>query len=79
MKPFSICIIAKNEESNIERCLKSVQNFDCEIIVVDTGSTDRTKEIAGHIFRCIVHQPTDGVVNIAEGHVGFRNHTLRLD
>lgn len=46
MKPFSICIIAKNEEKNIERCLKSVQGFDCEIIVVDTGSTDRTKEIA---------------------------------
>ncbi len=46
MKPFSICIIAKNEEQNIERCLKSVSNFDCEIIVVDTGSTDNTKEIA---------------------------------
>ena len=46
MKPFSICIIAKNEEENIERCLKSIQHFNCEIIVVDTGSTDRTKEIA---------------------------------
>ena len=46
MKPFTICIIAKNEESNIERCLRSVQDFDCEILVVDTGSTDRTKEIA---------------------------------
>ncbi len=46
MKPFSVCIIAKNEEKNIERCLKSIQNFDCEIIVVDTGSTDKSKEIA---------------------------------
>ncbi len=46
MKPFSICIIAKNEEKNIERCLKSVSDFDCEIVVVDTGSTDCTKEIA---------------------------------
>lgn len=46
MKPFSVCIIAKNEEENIERCLKSIQDFDCEIIVVDTGSTDRTREIA---------------------------------
>ncbi len=46
MKPFSVCIIAKNEEKNIERCLKSIQHFDCEIIVADTGSTDRTKEIA---------------------------------
>lgn len=46
MKPFSVCIIAKNEEKNMERCLQSIQNFDCEIVVVDTGSTDRTKEIA---------------------------------
>lgn len=46
MKPFSICIITKNEEKNIERCLNSIQHFDCEIIVVDTGSTDLTKEVA---------------------------------
>lgn len=46
MKPFSVCIIAKNEEKNIERCLASIQHFDCEIIVVDTGSTDHTKDIA---------------------------------
>ncbi len=46
MKPFSICIIAKNEEQNIRRCLDSVKDFDCEIVIVDTGSTDATKEIA---------------------------------
>lgn len=46
MKPFSVCIIARNEEKNIERCLQSIQHFDCEVIVVDTGSTDCTKEIA---------------------------------
>ncbi|MCI8936437.1 MAG: glycosyltransferase [Lachnospiraceae bacterium] len=46
MKPFSICMIAKNEEANIERCLASIQHFNCEIIVVDTGSTDRTKDVA---------------------------------
>lgn len=46
MKPFSICIIAKDEEKNIKRCLDSIKNFDCEIIIVDTGSSDRTKEIA---------------------------------
>lgn len=46
MKPFSICMIAKDEEKNIKRCLDSVKNFDCEIIIIDTGSSDRTKEIA---------------------------------
>ncbi|MCH5259947.1 MAG: glycosyltransferase family 2 protein [Lachnospiraceae bacterium] len=47
MLPISICIIAKNEESNIENCLKPLRVYDWEIIVVDTGSTDRTREIAG--------------------------------
>ncbi|MDF2557313.1 MAG: tetratricopeptide repeat family protein [Bacillales bacterium] len=47
MKPFlSLCLIVKNEELVLKRCLDSVHNIVDEIIVVDTGSTDRTKEIA---------------------------------
>lgn len=46
MHPISVCIIAKNEESRIEQCLASVKPCGFEIVVVDTGSTDRTKEIA---------------------------------
>lgn len=46
MKTLSLCMITKNEESNIERCLKSIQNLVDEIIVADTGSTDRTVELA---------------------------------
>ena len=46
MHPISVCIIAKNEERRIEKCLASVKPCGFEIIVVDTGSTDRTKEIA---------------------------------
>lgn len=46
MQPISVCIIAKNEEARIEKCLASLKPFDFEIIVVDTGSTDHTKEIA---------------------------------
>src|SRR3989339_554384 len=47
----SVIITTKNEEKNIENCLKSVQKQDydkekLEIIVVDNNSTDRTKEIA---------------------------------
>ena len=43
---LSVCIITKNEEHNIARCLKSFQNTGFELIVADTGSTDQTKKIA---------------------------------
>lgn len=46
MLPISVCIIAKNEEKNIERCLSSLVPYGFEIVLVDTGSTDRTKELA---------------------------------
>lgn len=46
MIPISVCIITKNEEVNIEKCLAPLMPYGFEIIVVDTGSTDRTKEAA---------------------------------
>ena len=41
----SICIITKNEKDKLEKCLKSFQPTGYDIIVVDTGSTDGTKEM----------------------------------
>ena len=43
---ISLCMIVKNEEQFLEQCLNSVRGLVDEIIIVDTGSTDRTKEIA---------------------------------
>lgn len=43
---LSLCMIVKNEEKFLEGCLKSVQGVVDEIILVDTGSTDKTLEIA---------------------------------
>ncbi len=43
---LSVCIITKNEQQNIARCMESLKPYDVEIVVVDTGSTDNTKQIA---------------------------------
>ncbi|HTL18683.1 MAG TPA: glycosyltransferase, partial [Patescibacteria group bacterium] len=43
---ISVCIITRNEEAFIAQCLKSVKQIAHQIVVVDTGSTDRTIEIA---------------------------------
>ncbi|MFC5448779.1 tetratricopeptide repeat-containing glycosyltransferase family 2 protein [Paenibacillus aestuarii] len=45
-KLLSLCMIVKDEEQTLGRCLESVQGLVDEIIIVDTGSTDSTKDIA---------------------------------
>lgn len=58
LKPtISLCVIAKNEEDCIARCITSVKNIVSEIIVVDTGSTDRTKEIAFNLGAKVFEYP----------------------
>lgn len=55
MLPISVCLIAKNEEQHIEECLRRLSAYDWEIIVVDTGSTDHTVEIARKYTPHIYH------------------------
>jgi glycosyltransferase involved in cell wall biosynthesis len=42
---ISLCMIVRNEEDTIARCLDSTKGIPDEIVIVDTGSADRTKEI----------------------------------
>ncbi|MEM9478459.1 MAG: glycosyltransferase family 2 protein [Verrucomicrobiota bacterium] len=44
--PLSVFVITLNEESSLDRCLKSLDGLASEIIVVDSGSTDGTKAVA---------------------------------
>ncbi|MGH1299837.1 glycosyltransferase [Bacillus pretiosus] len=46
MIKISLCMIVKNEEETLNRCLESVKGIPDEIIIIDTGSTDQTKTIA---------------------------------
>ncbi len=47
MITVSLCMIVKNEADVLARCLESVSGLVDEIVIVDTGSTDQTREIAG--------------------------------
>ena len=69
--PLSISIIACNEEANIGRCLLSAADLAEEIIVIDSGSTDRTKDIAAEYGARVLHQ--DWL-----GHRDQKNVALRL-
>ena len=53
---LSLCMIVKNEERFLAECLNSVRDVVDEIVVVDTGSTDRTVEIAASYGAKIVHR-----------------------
>ncbi len=46
MITISLCMIVKNEEDTMEKCLSSAESIADEIVITDTGSSDRTKEIA---------------------------------
>jgi tetratricopeptide (TPR) repeat protein len=54
---ISACMIVKNEEALLPRCLESIKGWVDEIVVVDTGSTDGTVEIARKYGALIHHHP----------------------
>jgi glycosyltransferase involved in cell wall biosynthesis len=68
---LSVTIITFNEEKNIERCIASVQSIADEIIVVDSFSTDATKEICLKLGVTFIE-------NKFEGHIQQKNFAISL-
>ena len=66
---ISACLIVCNEEKNLTRCLQSLVPVVDEIVVIDSGSIDRTLEIARSFKARVVHQ--DWL-----GYVGQKNFAL---
>jgi glycosyltransferase involved in cell wall biosynthesis len=56
----SLCMIVKDEEAMLPRCLAAIAEHVDELIVVDTGSTDRTVEIAESFGARVLHHEWDG-------------------
>lgn len=57
MVTISLCMIVKNEEKVLRRCLDSVADLVDEVVIVDTGSTDGTKDIAAEYTELIYDFP----------------------
>lgn len=57
---LSVAMITKNEENNLRRTLESVKSFADEIVIVDSGSTDRTEEIAKEFGAKFYSEPWKG-------------------
>jgi tetratricopeptide (TPR) repeat protein len=65
-------MIVKDEVATLERCLCSVQGLTAEQVVVDTGSTDGTQDLARSLGAGVVERPWEG------GFAAMRNQSLRL-
>jgi glycosyltransferase involved in cell wall biosynthesis len=59
VQPLSLAIICLNEAAHIERCIRSVP-FATDIVVLDSGSTDRTREIAAACGARVFDEPWRG-------------------
>jgi len=53
----SVIVLAYNEEANLPDCLASLRHLDCEVLVVDSGSTDATREIARQAGAAVFEHP----------------------
>jgi glycosyltransferase involved in cell wall biosynthesis len=60
--PISVAVVAHNEEESLARCLESVAGLAAEIVVIDSGSTDRTQEIARRFNSIFEVRPWPGFV-----------------
>jgi len=80
MKPtVTVIVLTLNEEANLPACLRSLTGLDCEVFVVDSGSTDQTLEIAAANGAQVFDHPFKNYAaqrNWAQGNLPIRSDWL---
>ena len=71
MVTLAACMMMKNEEANLPRCLTSIRDVVDEIVIVDTGSTDKSIEIAKSFGAKVYSHPFKG--DIIDDFSKYRN------
>lgn len=72
---LSVVITAYNEQENIDDCLESLKGLNCEIVVVDNSSDDKTKEIAEKYTKKVFEQKNDPKKIDIQKNFGFSKAT----
>lgn len=65
---LSLCMIVRDEEESLPRCLRSVEGIYDELVVVDTGSRDRTVAVARAYGARVLHYPWRDDFSAARNH-----------
>ena len=74
--PLSVCIPVRNESGNLPACLRALSGAVDEIVVVDSGSTDGTQQIARELGATVLDFKWDGSFP-KKRNWALRNHTFR--
>lgn len=59
MSALSVVVIARDEERDLPDCLRSVAGLDAEVVVLDSGSADRTRDVARGLGAKVFERPFD--------------------
>lgn len=76
MLPVTVCIPVRNEEKNLPGCLGALGSHFAEIIIIDSGSTDRTSELGRESGACVMDFNWDGKFP-KKRNWALRNHSFK--
>ncbi len=77
MADLTAIILVKNEEKNIEKCIRSIENVANRVLVVDSGSTDKTLEIAERLGAEVMVHELDPFIHAKQFRYAMENGDIQ--